>query len=174
MQYFVKCRMGDTRNTYRIWNRKPPGPTTRSWEHNANMDLHKMSSEDWRCCHLISWLNYVLYRVLILCDNHRFSFPVAPPPRVWEVYWVGYVDMIKDPTGSGNELLSDTQTYSPYCIVTVYVNLQLKSRNAIGSHTCPAYCIAVWGRRRERETQTEGFKQLMTLCAGCRLQGKKF
>jgi hypothetical protein len=48
----------------------------------------------------------LLYRILILSASYRLSLIVIIPLRVWVVSWVGCVNMINKPTGSGNQKFS--------------------------------------------------------------------
>ena len=73
-------------------------------------------------CHLFVWNSSVLnwkhnvhslltvlaiYSILILSGNYHWSLPAAILLCMWASGWVGHVDMLNEPTESGNRLLSD-------------------------------------------------------------------
>lgn len=172
--------------------RNPPGLTRRSREQRVATDIRTISSEGcscWRWCQLVEfYVLYVLYRVLILSNNYQFWLPVASPPRVLEVNWVEYVNMIKDPTGSGTQWMSDKiitlyitvwfrrilVLQNVQCIITVYVCIYecgFSSCKPVRpqDHTQSSPPYGDRARRRHK-----GLNNWWHCVPVCRLQGEKF
>jgi len=47
------------------------------------------------------------YSAIVLSDNYRLSLPAVTPPREWTIGCVGYVNTIRQPTGSDKRNLLD-------------------------------------------------------------------
>jgi hypothetical protein len=47
------------------------------------------------------------YSAIILSDNYRLSLPAVTSPREWTIGCVGYVNTIRQPTGSDKRNLLD-------------------------------------------------------------------